>query len=250
MTISSAPSLRRKSGVSTSIVVCLLRLRISWITRTNCMAPPSSRSSRSTEVTTTCARPSLAQASATCSGSCGSSWSGRPVATLQKAQARVQREPRIITVACFCFQHSPMFGQAASSQTVLSPSWRISALVSAYSVEVGALTRIQSGLRRIGVSGRWALSGWRSNAVFSVISLTYWRRPGDAGPSTEHFLRAHAGRPLFHRPAHESEHPEHDEVNDRNEHHQHPPPRITRFLDDLDVGDHHNRCEDDEDDER
>ena len=83
-------------------------------------------------------------------------WSGRPVATLQKAQARVQREPRIITVACFCFQHSPILGQAASSHTVASPYWRISLLVSAYSGELGARTLIQSGLRRIGLSGRWA----------------------------------------------------------------------------------------------
>ena len=43
---------------------------------------------------------------------------GLPVATLQKAQARVQVSPRIMKVACFCFQHSPMFGQAASSHTV------------------------------------------------------------------------------------------------------------------------------------
>jgi len=53
-----------------------------------------------------------------------------PVATLQKAQARVQTDPRIITVACFFFQHSPMFGQAASSQTVASFSSRISRRVS------------------------------------------------------------------------------------------------------------------------
>ena len=51
----------------------------------------------------------------------GSSASGRPVRTLQKAQARVQVSPMIIMVACFCDQHSPMFGQAASSQTVTSP---------------------------------------------------------------------------------------------------------------------------------
>ena len=39
-------------------------------------APPSARSSRSTEVTTTCCRPSLATASATRAGSSGSSASG------------------------------------------------------------------------------------------------------------------------------------------------------------------------------
>ena len=43
-----------------------------------CPAPPSSRSSRSTEVTTTWARPSLAVASATFSGSAGSSGARQP----------------------------------------------------------------------------------------------------------------------------------------------------------------------------
>ena len=51
-----------------------------------------------------------------------------PVLTLQKAQARVQVSPRIITVACFLVQHSPMFGQAASSHTVLRLRRRISRL--------------------------------------------------------------------------------------------------------------------------
>ncbi len=51
----------------------------------------------------------------------GSSGSGLPVATLQKAQARVQVSPMIIMVAWLLDQHSPMFGQAASSQTVTSP---------------------------------------------------------------------------------------------------------------------------------
>ena len=45
---------------------------------------------------------------------------GRPVLTAQKPQARVQVSPRIMTVAVRCSQHSPMFGQRASSQTVLS----------------------------------------------------------------------------------------------------------------------------------
>ena len=41
-----------------------------------------------------------------------------PVATLQKAQARVQISPMIMKVACFLSQHSPILGQPASSQTV------------------------------------------------------------------------------------------------------------------------------------
>ena len=44
-----------------------------------------------------------------------------PVLTLQKAQARVQVSPMIMKVACFLSQHSPMFGQPASSQTVTRP---------------------------------------------------------------------------------------------------------------------------------
>jgi hypothetical protein len=49
---------------------------------------------------------------------------------LQKAQARVQTLPKIITVACFLAQHSPILGQAASSHTVFSFKSRISLRVS------------------------------------------------------------------------------------------------------------------------
>ena len=90
-------------------------------------------------------------ASATRSGSLGSSGAGRPVATLQKAQARVQTSPMIMKVACFCSQHSPMLGQAASWQTVERPLPSSSALVSRQSAEPGALTLIHAGLRRHGV---------------------------------------------------------------------------------------------------
>jgi hypothetical protein len=81
-------------------------------------APPSARSSRSTEVTTTWARPSFATADATRPGSKASSAAGRPVATLQNVQPRVQISPMIIMVACPWAQHSPTLGQPASSQTV------------------------------------------------------------------------------------------------------------------------------------
>jgi hypothetical protein len=63
-------------------------------------------------------------------GSSGSIARGSPVLTLQKAQARVQVSPRIITVAWRWVQHSPMLGQAASSHTVCSPFSRISRRVS------------------------------------------------------------------------------------------------------------------------
>ena len=100
-------------------------------------------------------------AAATLPGSSASSGPGNPVFTLQKAQARVQVSPMIIMVACALVQHSPILGQAASSQTVWSLCSRTTSRVAAYSRETGALTRIQSGLRRISWSGRCAFSGWR-----------------------------------------------------------------------------------------
>ena len=47
------PSFLRKSGVSTSIVVFGQAARMASMTETQCAAPPSSKSSRSTEVITT-----------------------------------------------------------------------------------------------------------------------------------------------------------------------------------------------------
>jgi hypothetical protein len=119
-TTSSAPGLRRKSGVRISIVVPGAAMRIAAMTSAKCLPPPSARSSRSTDVMTTWARPIVATASPIRLGSSGSSGPGTPVATLQKAQARVQISPMIMKVACFLSQHSPMLGQPASSQTVTS----------------------------------------------------------------------------------------------------------------------------------
>ena len=83
-------------------------------------APPSARSSRATLVTTTCSSAIWRIASATRRGSSSSFQVGRPVLTAQKPQARVHVSPRIMIVAVRSSQHSPMFGQRASSQTVLS----------------------------------------------------------------------------------------------------------------------------------
>ncbi|ODR96369.1 hypothetical protein AUC69_14435 [Methyloceanibacter superfactus] len=58
-----------------------------------------------------------------------SSAAGFPVATLQKAQARVQVSPMIITVAWRFSQHSPILGQAASSHTVCRRCSRMMARV-------------------------------------------------------------------------------------------------------------------------
>jgi hypothetical protein len=147
-TASTAPGFLRKSGVRISIVVAGETRRMASIERTNWNAPPSGRSSRSTEVMTTCLSPSVATVSASRAGSPASTACGIPVLMLQNAQARVQVSPRIITVACFCSQHSPMFGQAASSQTVCSRLPWISLRVAWKASEFGAFTRIQAGLRR------------------------------------------------------------------------------------------------------
>ena len=54
------------------------------------------------------------------SGSVGSGGLGRPWATSQKLQRRVQTSPRIMNVAVPWLKHSWMFGQLASSHTVTS----------------------------------------------------------------------------------------------------------------------------------
>ncbi len=64
------------------------------------------------------------RARATCSGSRTSTAPrGSPVVTAQNRHPRVQVSPRSMTVAVPSLQHSPTFGQRASSQTV----WRSSA---------------------------------------------------------------------------------------------------------------------------
>ena len=79
----------------------------------------------------------------------------------ERAGLGVQTEPKIMNVACFFFQHSPILGHAASSQTVTSFRSRTSSRVSLYSRLTGALTRIQSGFGGDALSGRWIFSGWR-----------------------------------------------------------------------------------------
>src|SRR3954463_3336174 len=81
---------------------------------------------------------------------CGSSQSiapGRPVATAQKPQLRVQIFPSIINVAVPAPQHSPMFGQFPLSQIVCNLCSETILRTSAYSFPVGNFTLSQSGLR-------------------------------------------------------------------------------------------------------
>ncbi len=84
-------------------------------------APPSARSSRVTEVITTCFRPSRAQASARRSGSSRATGSGWPRWTAQKPQGRVQTSPRTMNVAVRRVQHSERLGQRPLSQIVSRP---------------------------------------------------------------------------------------------------------------------------------
>ena len=83
-------------------------------------APPSARSSRSTEVITTWARPMAATARATREGSVGSRGPGKAsghVAKRAGARASVTHNHHRGVLD----QHSPMLGQAASSHTVTRP---------------------------------------------------------------------------------------------------------------------------------
>ena len=125
-------------------------------------APPSGRSSRSTEVNTTQRRDQRSAAAATLLGSCSSSTPpGCPVATEQKRQPRVQTSPMIKKVAVPQPQHSPMLGQRASSQTVCSPCSRRVRLISPKASPPPGRTFNQGGLRRgTGMvdSGAWELS--------------------------------------------------------------------------------------------
>ena len=99
-TISTAPGLRRKSGVRTSIVVPGAAARMARMMAAKWPAPPSGRSSRSTEVMTTCAQAELRHGIGDAGGFVGveRGRAGR-CATLQNAQARVQVSPMIIMVA-------------------------------------------------------------------------------------------------------------------------------------------------------
>ena len=116
--------------------------------------PPSSRSSRSTEVTTTWASPSLAVASATFSGSAGSSGSGQAGAHVAEgagARAGVAHDHEGGVLLRPALADIGAAGLLAHGhQAVLADD----AVVSRNTGDPGAFTRIQSGLRRIGASGR------------------------------------------------------------------------------------------------
>ena len=127
-----------------------------------CPAPPSRRSSRSTEVMTTCRSPRRATVAASRSGSAGSRGSGRPWATSQNGQRRVQSSPITMNVAVPCEKHSPRFGHDASSHTVTRRCSRRRPLSLVTSGPTGARTRIHGGFRGSGPSTGMTLTGLRA----------------------------------------------------------------------------------------
>src|SRR5690606_23562318 len=85
-------------------------------------------------------------------GSSASGGFGRPWATSQKLQRRVQTSPRIMKVAVPWPKHSWMFGQLASSQTVTRRFLRSFDFSAATAPLDGIRTRIHDGLRSTGAS--------------------------------------------------------------------------------------------------
>ena len=117
-------------------------------------APPSSRSSRVTDVTTTYRRFILAAASATRRGSSASTGPGRPSSMLQKRQLRVQVAPRIKKVAVRAEKHSNWLGQLASWHTVWSCPLSIMDRICSYWGPEGSFLLSHEGLPvRMGLDG-------------------------------------------------------------------------------------------------
>ncbi|CAB4847754.1 unannotated protein [freshwater metagenome] len=89
--------------------------------------------------------------SATRRGSSRSKSTGLPVSIWQKSHRRVHWSPPIRKVASRSSQHSKMFGQPASWQTVCRPSDFTKSMIWVYSGPVFNLVLIHSGFRSIGV---------------------------------------------------------------------------------------------------
>ncbi len=77
------------------------------------------------------------------------------MSTAQKRQARVHTAPMSMMVAVPAFQHSPMFGHLASSQTVLKRCSRTICFTAVNAAPLGIEARSQGGLRApaVGVLG-------------------------------------------------------------------------------------------------
>src|SRR5262245_28099383 len=94
--------------------------------------------------------------STVCATFCGSSASshprGLPVSTEQKRQARVHTAPINMMVPVPAFQHSPMLGHLASSQTVARRCSRTVCRTSSKRRPAGIRARSHSGLRPAGMT--------------------------------------------------------------------------------------------------
>src|SRR5580700_5691267 len=105
--------------------------------------------------------------------------SGLPLGTAQKPQRRVQRLPSIMKVAVLWFQHSPMLGQCADSQTVFRPRSRASFFSAWKFSPTGARAFSQSGLavgRRGEVSICTKVSGGAAMGAMVATMVSIVRR--------------------------------------------------------------------------
>ena len=118
VTISIRSARASRSGIRSSIVASGFASRMASTVAAQCRAPPSGRSSRVTEVTTTCRSPISLTLSATCRGSEASGARGLPVFVAQNLQPRVQMSPKIMKVAVLRLQHSALLGQSPLLQIV------------------------------------------------------------------------------------------------------------------------------------
>ena len=98
------------SEIRSSMVVSGFSLRMASTVRAQWRAPASGRSSRVTDVTTTCFRCISLTLRATLSGSCSSRGRGLPVRVAQNLQLRVHISPMIMKVAVRRLQHSALLG--------------------------------------------------------------------------------------------------------------------------------------------
>ena len=118
ITTSNNAGFASKSEIRSSIVADEFFALIASTVAAQWAAPRSGKSSRVTEVTTTCRSPIRLTLSATFSGSLASGGKGCPVFVAQKRQFLVQMSPKIINVAVLRLQHSDLFGHLPLLQIV------------------------------------------------------------------------------------------------------------------------------------
>jgi hypothetical protein len=109
-----------------------------------------------------------------------------PLRTAQKRQPRVQTSPRSMKVAVPPPQHSPMFGQRASSQTVWRSRSRRMPFRSAWTGPPGSRTLSQAGFGPgrtvrdallMNLGRRESLGGAGSESMREGLGRPRWRTP-------------------------------------------------------------------------